>query len=461
MSNSSNRFRNRSKKIGQLKQEVEEVDVDDNDLLPYSVKVKDQEVLLELADARKFWINNRHRWGFDGMPFELTTMFNNIIKKQYSLSANDAVDKEAWQKIDYMTANADDPDVAKTKLVKTLFKFVDNEPGKDVTQLHVSGVQGAGKTNFSFLLAELWKFQGDGRKILTNTQGVSNTVHIAGRDELEDWLDDNQGTEFIFVFDEFNKHASGSDHHEVINQLFELITFLRKKKGNYIIIGHTGKDIHPWIRELCTFVHKTSKKTAKVYEGLDESGEPENHIKTYRKVPKCSYDIDTFDESTWSWGEEQTKRCVGTNKDGERCMATVRADWGDDISALCDSHNHQDEPHPSVPNEDLLNTKFEEEYVDGIDEVYESTDGDEDDTPDESESRQRSDSNEADGDDTPTEKSESSESNLIDEVPEKYWSIVEDRTAGSYGSHNVDDIQLFEQLLNEKQWSRLQKELNI
>ena len=458
------RRNNKGQRLGKFKQEVEEIDVDDNDILPFAVKIRDEEILKEIIERKRFWEQYRAEYGYEGMPYVLTQQYRRIIEKQTSLTAGRAIEDDIWNLIDYFNSNADDPDIAKTKLLKSIFSFVNNKPGQTVTQLHVSGVQGAGKTNFSFLLAELWKFQAEGRVILTNTEGVSHTTNIAGRDEFEEWLDNNQGTEFLFVFDEFNKHASGSDHHQVTQQLFGLITFLRKKMGNYIIIGHTGKDIHPWIRELCTFIHKTSKKTAKVYKGLDESGEPEGHISTFRKVPKCSYDIDTFDESTWSWGDEQSKQCVGSNKDDERCGSTIRAEWGDNIECLCDTHKNQTKPHPSVPVEDLLNTKFEDEFVDYTEE---------DELPEEDEGQQTSEnSNEVpdsdvspdgDEDDTPTQESETvedtSESNLIEEVPQRYWDIVEDKTGGLYGPDKISEIDQLEQILSDKQSEKLQNHL--
>jgi len=68
-----------------------------------------------------------------------------------------------------------------------------------------------------------------------------------------------------------------------------------------------------------------------------------------------------------------------------------------------------------------------------------------------------------DEDDTPTQESETvedtSESNLIDEVPQRYWDIVEDKTGGLYGPDKITEIDQLEQILSDKQSEKLQNHL--
>ena len=68
-----------------------------------------------------------------------------------------------------------------------------------------------------------------------------------------------------------------------------------------------------------------------------------------------------------------------------------------------------------------------------------------------------------DEDDTPTQESETvedtSESNLIDEVPQRYWDIVEDKTGGLYGQDKITDIDQLEQILSDEQSEKLQNYL--
>lgn len=410
----------------------------------------------------------------------------------------DAAEKadSRWGLIKYFTSKAEDPELQNLKLVKWLIEFVDNEVGKNVTQLQISGEQGAGKTDLSFLLAELWKFQSNGRVILTNVKDVDGTVYVHTRDELEEWLNENPDKEFMFVFDEANKHASGSDHEEVIQQLFQLITFLRKKQGNYIIVGHVGTDIHPWIRELTTFIHKSSKKTATIYQRLNDSGDPENPIRTLRNVPKSSLSPNTFDESEWEWGEEQTRQCLGATKDGDRCGAVTRAEWGEEPDLFCDVHQNQDEPHPDVTPEELIDTQFENRV---LDDESESIDGDEDEHPEKdaedqpaigdtgggsddnsesSEEKSEEPDNNIDGDededgsqenrntpsesdgDTRTDVRDESDEPSVENVPSRFWKIIEDRTGGAYRRETVDDLETVEKILSESQWEKLQEMLS-
>ena len=68
-----------------------------------------------------------------------------------------------------------------------------------------------------------------------------------------------------------------------------------------------------------------------------------------------------------------------------------------------------------------------------------------------------------DEDDTPTQESETvedtSESKLIDEVPQRYWDIVEDKTGGLYGQDKITDIDQLEQILSDEQSEKLQNYL--
>ena len=106
----------------------------------------------------------------------------------------------------------------------------------------------------------------------------------------------------------------------------------------------------------------------------------------------------------------------------------------------------------------MLNTKFEDEFVDYTEE---------DELPEEDEGQQTSEnSNEvpdSDEDDTPTQESETvedtSESKLIDEVPQRYWDIVEDKTGGLYGQDKITDIDQLEQILSDEQSEKLQNYL--
>jgi hypothetical protein len=490
MVSNEEKSRIRNQTMSSLRDEVEAIDVEDNDIVEFAVKIRDEDLLKALVNKKHAWEEFRARFGMENVPYVQTKEFRRIVEKYTTLTVGDAAEKEKWSLLKYFTSKAENPELKNLKLVKWLIDFVDNQVGKEVTQIQLSGEQGAGKTDFAFLLAELWAFQSNGRVILTNVENVEGSTFIDSRDSLERWLDENPGKEFMFVLDELNKHASGSDHEEVVQQFFEFVTFLRKKQGNYIVIGHTGTDIHPWIRELTHYVHKHSKKKATVYEGLGENGEPEGEIKTLRGIPQTSLDFDTFDESTWEWGEEQVRQCLGTNADGDRCGAVSRAEWGEEPDLFCDAHANQDEPHPDVPDEELVGTEFEGMVLNESEEQAEDEDQDEETEPEHNEhddrdehegkntSKKKSDPDDIDtttsrgSDDIEENGSKSSQEidegsdsvvdsdSSVDAVPQKYWGIIEERTNGAYTKENVDDLSTFEQILNENQWNELQEDLD-
>lgn len=507
MTQSNEKSRLRSQLMGSMKDQVEGVSHEKNDIYQFAVKILDKDVLKVLINKKHAWRDHREKFDCEGMPYVATKEFRDLIKKQTTLNAHNTAHKENWAMLRYAVSNAEDPDVASTKLVKWLIQYVDNTEGEDVTQIYMSGKQGAGKTEFAFLIAEIWLMMNPDGRILTNVKNVDDTIFIEGRDSLQEWLDENEGTPFIFIMDEMNKHAHGDDHRKVMKQLFGLITYLRKKKGNYVIMGHTGNDIHPAIRELCDYIYKKSNKVAEIFRNVDDSGEGEDHIKTIRGIPTSTLKPDTFDESDWSWSDENVRQCLGTNSDGDRCGAVTRSDWDEEPDLFCDAHQNQSEPHEDVLDEELIDTEFEDLVQDENeeDEVVledepdsvesdssegETSGGEEDQDVDGDEDRDRSpdetkgdtssqdknsqtESIDEEGSVGEDEKSESqtqeldqseqrnqpSTSSNLDDVPEKYWDEIEEQTGGLYDESNVDSIERVKQLLTESKREQLEEEL--
>ena len=427
----------RTRLLSQLRDEVE---AKDNDILEFAVKIRDEDVLRRLIDKKHAWEEHRSEFGMEHVPYVMTEEYRRVVEKYTTLSVTDSADSEKWALLRYFTSKAEHPEVKNLKLIKWLIEFVDNDVGENVTQLQFMGEQGAGKTDFAFLLAELWKFQSNNRAILTDVKNVDGTVHVGSRDELREWTEKNEGKEFIFVFDEANKDATGTDHQKVKKQLFGLITFLRKKKGNIIIIGHTGTDIHPWLRELMDVVYKRSNKVAEIYKEINSNtGEPEGLIRTIRGIPRSSLKPPSMAETEWEWSEEQIQQCVGTNSDGDRCGAVTRADWDEQPDLFCDAHQNQDEPHPDVTDEELLNTRFEERVVD-----------------DEEEDEKEGGNETVDG---TTGGGKADESETVEDVPERFWSLLQEKTNGAYTRKNVDSLDTFEEVLSDSEWRDLQERL--
>lgn len=76
-----------------------------------------------------------------------------------------------------------------------------------------------------------------------------------------------------------------------------LVKFIRKNQGKLIIIGHTGKVIHPDIRRLSNYVKKGSKKEATVFKSVD-NGEGQKKKFKLENIPACSEEFDAREESS-------------------------------------------------------------------------------------------------------------------------------------------------------------------
>ncbi|QCS43903.1 hypothetical protein [Natrinema versiforme] len=481
----------------------DEVEAKENDIYEFAVKIRDETVIRHLSDAKRSWENQKDWLGTDKI-FENTKQYKSIVKKHTTINITDeAYSSSRWKITKYITSTAEKPSAKNLKLVKWLMDFADSTALEDVTQIYMTGIQGKGKTFLAFLIAELWLFMNEDGVVLTNVKGVSNTVHVGSMDELDEWIESNPNKVFFFVFDEANKHASGTggDAQKVQNQFFPLVTFLRKKGGNYIIIGHVPKDVHRWVRQLCVYVHKTGRKTAEIYEGLEDNGEPKEHMKTLRAIPVPTTLVpDTEDETEWEWSDGQTSVCFGENKEGERCGSIVETEYGEEKEFFCDSHKHQEEPHEDVYPHELLDTPYEE-YVDEdvLGEIRDTEDEyeplplppapevepelaeqvrkeAEEEAAQESTEELQEDAEEKETiDENPTpqnttddsrgrvEHDEASEEttddeDLLEQVPEKYWTKVTERTR--FTEEDVDEFEQLEQLLGDRDYQRLKSKLD-
>ncbi|QRV16030.1 AAA family ATPase [Haloterrigena salifodinae] len=468
----------RSRVLGRLKDEVEAIDTDENDIIEFAVKVRDTDLLRVLVNKQFAWKDYRDEFGMEGVPYNQTKEFKEIVRKYTTLTTGEAVEKEKWAMLKYLTASAEQPRARDLKLVKWLIKDINRDRDDPYLQ-YLAGNMGNGKTDFALLIAEIWQ-DITGGTIVTNIESCKNAVFVAGQDELDEWLDKNPNKKFIFVFDEASDTADGrGDSTAVTAQLSPFLKYIRKNDGNMIIIGHTGKDVHAEVRRLCDFIQKESKKVARFFKSVDEDGNGEGLKKTFRGIPPTTLEYDTNEDSDWSWSDEMLQRCLGTNSNGDWCGSRFDTENG---RVLCDTHQHQDEPHPDVPDSALEGTKFEDFMSEDTDDEEEPEDeetpalpaADVDDEEEEESDENRTDDDEIESetstsqntvDDSPesSEQSEAmedeNEGGDLDEVPDQYWDIVEDRTGGAYTRDNVDSLEQLEQLLNNTQWNRLQSQL--
>lgn len=209
---------------------------------------------------------------------------------------------------------------------------------------YLFGHMGNGKTDFAILEGELSKEE-LGYKIASNIRSLEEKdKYVKSFGDLLQWLADGEQVSSIdeikdrdldtgnklFIFDEASSHASGysDDAYETQKKLGTMVKKIRKVNASMIIIGHTGKDIHPDIRRLAECVKKVSKKTAEYYHSVNE-GKGEGHKRTISGIPKTNWNsYDTNEITTWDWSKiptetrEKTKNEMDT---GDRNVQIVKA----------------------------------------------------------------------------------------------------------------------------------------
>jgi hypothetical protein len=179
---------------------------------------------------------------------------------------------------------------------------------------YLHGVMGDGKSDFGFLLGEIWEDEmqrrGYNTHLASNVETCRETQTITEFDEFDAWLDEaTEDERRLFLFDEASGHASGyaADAQEARELMGKTINLIRKSHASIILIGHTGVDVHADIRRKCThLMRKTSKKEVEIRERVDTGG-GEGEIQTTARVegiPPTNWHYDTYESSSWDWGDE-------------------------------------------------------------------------------------------------------------------------------------------------------------
>jgi hypothetical protein len=230
---------------------------------------------------------------------------------------------------------------------------------------YMFGHMGNGKSNFAFLMGEIAKRE-LGYKVYSNVKSVYENGHTdgyintfgellsvyAGGTKISEIADiqtmdiDTMNDDILFIFDEGNQEASGysQDAYDTMENLGKMITLIRKVGGHLIIIGHTGKDIHPHIRRLTTdCIHKVSKKKAKFFDDV-ENAKGKNLKLEISGIPLSNWDFDTLEISFWDWSMETNEEMKELAKDTE-----VTQDTGErNMEMFKKYHNNKD-----ITQEDL------------------------------------------------------------------------------------------------------------
>lgn len=181
---------------------------------------------------------------------------------------------------------------------------------------YIFGAMGNGKTDFALLLAELWQDEKESRgydvELASNIKTWEGGETIRRYDDYLEWLEVEDGdfsdVRRLFIFDEASSHASGySEDADDARRMGKLVNVIRKKMASIIIIGHTGKDVHPDIRRKAThFIKKESLKEACISTPeTDSQGRMSPEVEIELKgVPPTNETFETDEESRWAWGEK-------------------------------------------------------------------------------------------------------------------------------------------------------------
>lgn len=303
--------------------------------------------------------------------FYETEFAQKILRNHGTKLVRKAIETGNFAYLDYLTGLTNyDPDISGIQTLMWLSDWI----SRTASINYVGGHMGNGKTDFGFLLAQIWLFSltvvGDKNErevsILTNVESAAeknqNIEAVTEQEKLEARVKEDDDEYVIMIWDEASSHASGyaGDAHYVEQQLRRMLRMIRKNNGYLVIIGHTGKDVHPDVRRLSNYVHKTSKKTATIYEEV-EGGEGDDKLKDLTGIPPTDFDFDTEEESDWEWredegedsdddGESTFDQCQFVKDNGEQC-GTVH---GLDEYGYCEYHRGSEQSKDAREQEDAI-----------------------------------------------------------------------------------------------------------
>jgi len=244
--------------------------------------------------------------------FETTNVYERLLRASATRNAARAIRQDDHATLfNFVGETGDKRDLSG---VQTLRKLQDSI-SRPAYVAYIFGAMGNGKTDFALLLSELWRDaktqKGYDVELASNVKTWERGETIRRYDDFLDWLEVEEGDDFedkrrLFIFDEASSHASGySEDAQDARRMGKLVNVIRKKMASIIIIGHTGKDVHPDIRRKAThFIKKESLKEAIISTPeTDSEGKmsPETEFKL-KDVPPTSEVFRTDEESRWSWG---------------------------------------------------------------------------------------------------------------------------------------------------------------
>lgn len=262
----------------------------------------DQEVIAFLVEFEHYY--ERPSKEYPAHAHE-TDKYRRIVKKNASKNLRRAMESGDTETLHhFLGVVSQETNISGIQFYERFRSWVNRTAG--VTYL--AGNMGTGKTDLALLMAEIWQEANPHGEVASNITSCPETLTIETQEDLEDWLeaDEDDIQDKLFIFDEASSHASGysKDAATVQQQFAVLVNKIRKHDGQLIIIGHSGKDVHPHIRRLADYMEKDSKKEAAVFEEVTE-GDGEQQKFELDAIPPTSWQFDTKESSSWEWKEKQ------------------------------------------------------------------------------------------------------------------------------------------------------------
>lgn len=290
--------------------------------------------------------------------FDHTDAGEMMIKAEATKVATEAVDEGNISQMKYITGMQDY--TADASGIHTLIQLR-QKIKQDAYIAYVWGHMGGGKTDFCNLMGELakkemgyevasnqktlyengdsdkyiWQF-GDFIRWLAEGHEITSVQDLAQKDL------DIDASDKLFIFDEGSNYASGysGDAHDAQDKLGSLVKLIRKLGGNLIIIGHTGKDIHPDIRRLTNdCIYKSGQKTAKFFHAVEEA-EGVGHKHTIGKIPQTNWNYDTLEVCIWDWSVTPQEERKETADSIEQSVSTEQRNM--EMAKAYVSNSHPD-----------------------------------------------------------------------------------------------------------------------
>jgi len=238
--------------------------------------------------------------------FEKTGVARRIVKDHGTHTGTDALAAGNLSQLSFFSGLVGyRKDVSGMQVLLSLMDEIENTP---VWIAYLFGDMGNGKTNFAFLLAEVFEsvYENVVRTANVESKDFDETItqysrlievleerkeRIQAGDDLDEWLIIIDEAAQIFT-------GTGADQHKA-KQLAKVLKLARRSAANVIMIGQDGKDIDASLRALCTlFIHKKGEKTATLYNDVVER-QGIGEIQTLNKIPPTSVRHSTYDEGSF------------------------------------------------------------------------------------------------------------------------------------------------------------------